>query len=115
MPRSSIGRILAFQPRQVSSILTRGAGVNSVMRVFHAGPFELRWPEEARVKTYDNRPDFHGIIFTDEDSQYEVVVNPLLGLRLLITRTDVLGHVKDIPLHGGTLRFLPEWVEVTPR
>lgn len=84
------------------------------MNSFCAGPYELRWPEHARANPYDDRPHYHGIVFVDGSTTYDVCVNPTLGLRLIITRTDVFGVSRDLPFHLGTARFLPDWIEVTP-
>lgn len=87
------------------------------MNHLQAGPFELRWPDTLRSEAYESAPSYYGVVFHVGDYCYDVVVNSYLGLRLIITRTDVLGHFQDIPFHLGTVGLLPKDIEVhiTPR
>jgi hypothetical protein len=80
--------------------------------MFKAGDYEVYWAESVQAQVFEDLPHCHGISFTADSCRYDIVVNPILGLRLNITKLDCPGHFQDMPFHLGTAGFLPEGVEV---
>lgn len=87
------------------------------METFRVGPYELRWEQKTvRAEPYDFTPHYTGVVFFANQNRYDVVANPLLGPRLIITSTVTLGGFRDVPFHQGTVGLLPKGIEVfTPR
>lgn len=76
------------------------------------GKYRLSW-KDIRYELYDERPDCYGVKFFAPDGYlYDVVCNAHLGERLLITHQTEYGHLRDVPFHMGTSKFLPEEVSV---
>lgn len=63
-----------------------------------------------RHETFDNRPDYYGVIFHTEDGYRHEVISSKLGVRVLINHKTWLGYGEDVPFHEGTFWKLPAGV-----
>lgn len=80
------------------------------MNTYNFPDFTLKY-ENINATTFENLPDYYGIVFKFGDDRFEIIHNLLMGYRLIMNNL-INYSCKEVPFKQETAGFLPDGIEV---